>query len=92
MNFRPLPTYVICFIFCLVVGNIQTMAQGSSPSQISNQNEQDGVVTYDAEFFRRYQPNTAFDMAARVPGFNLNDGGDTAVFWCGCAGLWWGGR
>ncbi len=80
MNFRPLPTYVICFIFCLVVGNIQTMAQGSSPSQISNQNEQDGVVTYDAEFFRRYQPNTAFDMAARVPGFNLNDGGDTAVF------------
>lgn len=80
MYFQHKLPFISCLILTLMAGHTQILAQGSDPSLTGNQNEQDGVVTYDAEFFRRYQPNTAFDMAARVPGFNLNDGGDTAVF------------
>jgi len=33
------------------------------------------VITYLANFFARYQPNTALDMVQQVPGFNINNGG-----------------
>jgi len=39
-----------------------------------------GLVNYSAEFFRRYQPNTALDMVRRVPGFTVDDGGDQRGF------------
>ncbi|MGK0298505.1 MAG: hypothetical protein ACI9XC_002127 [Gammaproteobacteria bacterium] len=35
------------------------------------------VVEYTAEFFSRYQPNTALDMVRQVPGFVLDDGDGT---------------
>lgn len=38
------------------------------------------VVTYAAEFFGRYQPNTALDMVRQVPGFQLDDGDDQRGF------------
>lgn len=38
------------------------------------------VVNFPAEFFRRYQPNTALDMVNRVPGFTIDDGGDVRGF------------
>ena len=38
------------------------------------------VVTYPAEFFTRYRPNTALDMVNQVPGFLLDDGGDERGF------------
>jgi len=41
---------------------------------------QDGIVTYSPGFFRRYQPNTAFDVVSRVPGFTIDDGGDKRGF------------
>jgi hypothetical protein len=40
----------------------------------------DGVVSYAAPFFQRYQPNTALDMVRRIPGFTLDDGGDKRGF------------
>jgi len=61
-------------------------AQGQQTSTDPDQQEvagvalQDGVVSYAAEFFRRYQANTALDMVNRVPGFTLDDGGDKRGF------------
>ena len=38
------------------------------------------VVAYDADFFARYQPNTALEMVRRLPGFQLDDGEDKRGF------------
>lgn len=43
-----------------------------------SQSEQ--VVTYVADFFSRYQPNTALDMVNQVPGFQLDDGSSERGF------------
>ncbi|NNE38525.1 MAG: TonB-dependent receptor plug domain-containing protein, partial [Gammaproteobacteria bacterium] len=69
-----------CLLISLLIVITPGFAQEDADISVNNNNDQDGVVTYDADFFRRYQPNTALDMAARVPGFNLDDGGDTQVF------------
>jgi len=42
--------------------------------------EPEDVVSYDAEFFSRYQPNTALDIVKRVPGFQIDDGADKRGF------------
>ncbi|MBI1362194.1 MAG: outer membrane beta-barrel protein [Alphaproteobacteria bacterium] len=34
----------------------------------------EGVQTFDAAYFRTYNPITAYDMVARVPGFEISDG------------------
>lgn len=38
------------------------------------------VVTYTADFFTRYRPNTALDMVRQLPGFQLDDGDDRRGF------------
>ncbi len=38
------------------------------------------VVTYNAEFFARYKPNSALEMVRRVPGFQIDDGDDKRGF------------
>ncbi|MDH3532785.1 MAG: hypothetical protein OEO82_07630 [Gammaproteobacteria bacterium] len=38
------------------------------------------IVTYRAEFFSRYRPNTALDMVDQVPGFQLDNGEDERGF------------
>ena len=38
------------------------------------------VVTYGAEFFARYQPQSALGMVRRIPGFQLDDGEDKRGF------------
>ncbi len=38
------------------------------------------VVSYPAEFFDRYRPNTALDMVNQLPGFQLDDGTDNRGF------------
>ena len=38
------------------------------------------VVSYDAEFFVRYQPNSALAMVRRVPGFQIDDGDNKRGF------------
>ncbi|MDP2260664.1 MAG: outer membrane beta-barrel protein [Caulobacter sp.] len=44
-----------------------------------------GVTPYVAAFFTEFQPTTAFDMLARVPGFAF-DGGDSVRGYGGAAG------
>jgi hypothetical protein len=38
------------------------------------------VVSYSADFFERYQPNTAHDMVLRIPGFQATDISDERGF------------
>lgn len=38
------------------------------------------VVSYDVAFFERYQPNTALDIVARIPGFLIDNGADKRGF------------
>ena len=38
------------------------------------------VVTFAADFFARYQPNSALDMVQRVPGFQIDDGDNKRGF------------
>ncbi len=40
----------------------------------------EGVQTFDAGFFSTYNPVTAADMVARVPGFEVRDGDDRRGF------------
>jgi len=47
--------------------------------------EQSNVQTYPASFFARSQPNTAYDMIVRLPGFVFNNG-NTARGFGGTAG------
>jgi hypothetical protein len=42
--------------------------------------EPEDIVSFDAEFFSRYQPNTALDMVERIPGFQIDDGADKRGF------------
>ncbi|WP_425994450.1 TonB-dependent receptor plug domain-containing protein [Caulobacter sp. DWR1-3-2b1] len=35
-----------------------------------------GVIVYERAFFDAYQPNSAFDLIARVPGFSFDGGAD----------------
>jgi len=64
----------------LVAGNTVTQAQPAPAGPDLQVGSQDGVVTFTAEFLRRYQPNTALEMVNRIPGFTLNDGGDKRGF------------
>lgn len=41
----------------------------SSPLSLS----ETGTETFEAEYFTQFQPQTAFDMVARLPGFSLNN-------------------
>ena len=53
-----------------------TMVMAQSTSSAS----EELLVSYDATFFDRYQPNTALDMVSQLPGFNLDDGDDRRGF------------
>jgi hypothetical protein len=55
----------------LAAGLVMTTAQAQDSEEI---------VGYSADFFDRYQPNTALDMVERIPGFQLADVGDERGF------------
>ncbi|NCF52313.1 hypothetical protein GWP57_11935 [Gammaproteobacteria bacterium] len=69
---RAVRTILLLAIASLSCAQVFAQEQASSA--------QESVVTYPAEFFARYQPNTAFEMVSQVPGFQLDDGGDERGF------------
>jgi len=74
---------VLSFIWLTSLQAQQPPAEQNAPedsSILSGTILQDGVVSYPAEFFRRYQANTALEMVNRVPGFTLDDGGNKRGF------------
>lgn len=62
-------------VLCLL--SFVAMAQESQPVAPGNEEE---VVSYDATFFARYQPNSALDMLQQIPGFQVDDGDDKRGF------------
>jgi len=58
-----------------VPNSVTPGSQAESPIDAENQ-----LVSYDASFFDRYQPNTALDMVNQLPGFQLDDGDDRRGF------------
>ena len=51
----------------------QTPAQ-ETPQPAPEQAAQEGVRTFEAAYFRQYNPVTAADIVNRVPGFEIDDG------------------
>ena len=45
-----------------------------------------GTISYDAEFFARSQPSTAYDMVVLLPGFRLQEGDAELRGYSGAAG------
>lgn len=73
-----------CALTCVLTLHITTavclataQAQENAPVVAVNAQE---VVSYDAVFFDRYQPNSALEMISRIPGFQIDDGDDKRGF------------
>ena len=72
-----------CWLWaCLVPAIFPLLCVSASAQEITTQigDAAEQVVEYPAEFFARYQPNTALDMVQQVPGFDLDDGGGLRGF------------
>lgn len=77
-------------LFATVALAIMATAGGASAQAVALESVaaasgQQGVTPYAAAFFTAFQPTTAFDMLARVPGFAF-DGGDSVRGYGGAAG------
>jgi outer membrane receptor protein involved in Fe transport len=68
------PLTVVAILFCAAPEIFAEEPGGQEPGLPSD------VVSYDATFFDRYQPNTAFEMVRRLPGFQLDDGDNKRGF------------
>ncbi len=73
----------LSLIACYGVAQAQDAAAPSAAPVSSSTGNQ--VVRYDADYFKQYQVNTAFDMVLHVPGF-VFDGGESARGFSGTAG------
>jgi len=71
-------------VICGCMLNAPVLARADMHRAISEQAgtsiNEDEVVNYAAAFFQRYRPNTALDMVAEVPGFQLDEGEDKRGF------------
>ncbi len=78
-------------LFATAALAILSVATGASAEaevaleSVAGASGQQGVTPYAAAFFTAFQPTTAFDMLARVPGFAF-DGGDSVRGYGGAAG------
>ena len=68
----------------LSIAAIFAVAAAVSCAQAAEQ-QQGGILNFDAAYFADQRPNTAMDMINRVPGFSFNDG-NTARGFAGTAG------
>jgi len=62
----------------LIGMTVAVLAEDAPPAQSS-------ILVYQADFFAAARPNTAYDMIARLPGFNFDDGKSARGF-AGTAG------
>ena len=73
-------------LIALVVMCIPVFVSAQTPAAsdavvLSQQNDPSSqVVEYPADFFGRYNPNTALDMVRQVPGFQMDDGSSDRGF------------
>ena len=60
-------------------GDVDKTEPGSAATSTAAGDDADATQTvYPPDFFARFQPNTAADMVAQIPGFSLRGGGDGA--------------
>jgi outer membrane receptor protein involved in Fe transport len=52
----------------------QPPAAPAGPATPAQASSQEGVQTFEAAYFRQYNPVTAVDIVNRVPGFEIDDG------------------
>jgi outer membrane receptor protein involved in Fe transport len=88
--------YLITLTLSCLMGSV-TFAQDDDLSGIGDEavlstQGADGEVSYPASFFQRYQPSTAFDMVQRVPGFQIDNGGDRRGFGAAAGNILINGR
>ena len=86
-------------IILLFVSDRSVLAQ---PQQATDNNNQGTVVSsvettaqtvvYRSDFFDIYQPDTALDIVRQIPGFDLDDGGDSRGFGTAAGNLLINGR
>lgn len=62
------------------VSAVQAEELGEPPVAAADAEIPQDVVSYDAGFFDRYQPNSALEMVRRIPGFQVDDGEDKRGF------------
>jgi hypothetical protein len=91
------PRGVLFLLVCAFSGI--TVVEAQQPIEISGQNSvvnsdytQAQMVEYKADFFDRYQPDTALDMVRQLPGFQLDDGTSSRGFTAAAGNILINGR
>lgn len=64
----------------------QLLAETETPPAVPAQTQATRTQIYDAEFFARYAPRTALDIARQVPGFSLDLGNSDVRGFAAAAG------
>ncbi len=70
-------TFVACSLWAYLPG---ANAEDEAPHFEADAKSSEEIVSYRAEFFERYKPNSALEMVRRIPGFQLDDGDDKRGF------------
>ncbi|MGK0298386.1 MAG: hypothetical protein ACI9XC_002007 [Gammaproteobacteria bacterium] len=71
--------FLISPVYC-VFAQQQSTITARQNTVLSANETQAQVVEYSADFFDRYQPDTALDMVQQIPGFDLDDGAQSRGF------------
>ncbi len=62
--------------FISISGLSQTSEQANRQGTMEGVMEEENIVTYQASFFSRFQPNSALDMLDQLPGFLMSISGE----------------
>lgn len=79
------PLFATAAVAILIVASGASAQAEVALESVAGAAGQQGVTPYASAFFTEFQPTTAFDMLARVPGFAF-DGGDSVRGYGGAAG------
>jgi outer membrane receptor protein involved in Fe transport len=66
--------------------NVYSAPPPAEIAQLAAGADQAGVISYPASFFAGSNPNNAYDMVQRVPGFTLDEGESNVRGYAGAAG------
>jgi|CXWL01.1.fsa_nt_gi outer membrane receptor protein involved in Fe transport len=69
----------------MILRPLAVIALCAAPAYAQEAAEAQQTVTYEADFFAQFSPQTALDMAERIPGFTVSEGEERRGF-SGAAG------
>lgn len=77
----PRPTALSLLVALMLIGAPDPIAADTAVgSEADDTTLEQEIVTFAADFFARYRPNTALEMVSQVPGFLIDDGADKRGF------------